>query len=214
MTGEKEAKASESARATVRVVIAEDQAMVRGALAALLRLEPDFDVVGTAEDGQHACDLVHDLRPDVLLADIEMPGMSGIELAAKVAVFDPAPRVVMLTTFGRSGYFQDAMAAGAVGYMLKDAPAEHLAAALRRVNAGGRAFDPELAAMPAQANPLTSRERQVLRLVGDGCSNVEVAGRVHLSHGTVRNYVSEAMSKLYARNRTAAARIARENGWL
>lgn len=214
MSGERQAKASKSVPVTIRVVIAEDQGMVRGALAALLGLEPDFDVVGTAEDGQQAYDLVQELQPDLLLADIEMPRMSGIELAAKVADLDPAPRVVMLTTFGRSGYFQSAVAAGAVGYMLKDAPAEHLAAALRRVKAGGRAFDPELAAMPAQANPLTTREREVLRLVGDGCGNAEIASRVHLSRGTVRNYISEAMSKLHARNRTAAARIARDKGWL
>ena len=199
---------------TISVVIAEDQGMVLGALAALLRLEEDFDVVGSALDGEQAYDLVRRLRPDILLTDIEMPGMSGIELAAKVAALEPAPRVVVLTTFGHAGYYRRALDAGAVGYMLKDAPAERLAAALRRVHAGGRAIDPELAEAQFEADPLTSRERQVLRLVGEGCSNAEIASRLFLSHGTVRNYVSEALSKLNAGNRTAAARIAKEKGWL
>ena len=188
--------------------------MVLGALAALLRLEPDFDVVGSALDGEQAYDLVRRLQPDILLTDIEMPGMSGIELAAKVVALEPAPRVVVLTTFGHAGYYRRALDAGAVGYMLKDAPAERLAAALRRVHAGGRAIDPELAGARFETDPLTSRERQVLRLVGEGCSNAEIASRLFLSHGTVRNYVSEALSKLNAGNRTAAARIAKEKGWL
>lgn len=198
----------------ISVVIAEDQGMVLGALAALLRLEEDFDVVGSALDGEQAYDLVRRLQPDILLTDIEMPGMSGIELAAKVAALESAPRVVVLTTFGHAGYYRRALDAGAVGYMLKDAPAERLAAALRRVHAGGRAIDPELAGARFEADPLTSRERQVLRLVGEGCSNAEIASRLFLSHGTVRNYVSEALSKLNAGNRTAAARIAKEKGWL
>ena len=188
--------------------------MVLGALAALLRLEQDFDVVGSALDGEQAYDLVRQLQPDILLTDIEMPGMSGIELAAKVAALKPAPRVVVLTTFGHAGYYRRALDAGAVGYMLKDAPAEQLAAALRRVHAGGRAIDPQLAGTQFEADPLTSRERQVLRLVAEGCSNAEIASRLYLSHGTVRNYVSEALSKLNAGNRTAAARIAKEKGWL
>ena len=198
----------------ISVVIAEDQGMVLGALAALLRLEDDFDVVGSALDGEQAYDLVRQTQPDILLTDIEMPGMSGIELAAKVAALEPAPRVVVLTTFGHAGYYRRALDAGAVGYMLKDAPAERLAAALRRVHAGGRAIDPELAGARFEADPLTPRERQVLRLVGEGCSNAEIADRLFLSHGTVRNYVSEALSKLNAGNRTAAARIAKEKGWL
>lgn len=198
----------------ISVVIAEDQGMVLGALAALLRLEQDFDVVGSALDGEQAYDLVRQLQPDILLTDIEMPGMSGIELAIKVAALKPAPRVVVLTTFGHAGYYRRALDAGAVGYMLKDAPAEQLAAALRRVRAGGRAIDPQLADVQFEADPLTSRERQVLRLVAEGCSNAEIASRLFLSHGTVRNYVSEALSKLNVGNRTAAARIAKEKGWL
>ena len=199
----------------IRVVIAEDQALVAGALAALLGIERDLEVVGTAADGREALTLVRTLTPDVLLTDIEMPEMSGLELAAAVRSDTHAPRVVILTTFARPGYLRRALEAGAAGYVLKDAPAAHLAEAIRRVHAGGRAIDPALAAEAwTDGDPLTDRERQVLRLAGDGCTSSEIAARLRLSDGTVRNYLSEAINKVGGRNRADAARIARLKGWL
>lgn len=200
---------------TIRLVLAEDQLMVLGALGSLLDLEPDLCVVGSAPDGEQALRQVVDLVPDVLLTDIEMPGLTGLELAAEVTRRRLPTRVVIVTTFGRPGYVRRAMDAGAVGYLLKDSPARSLAAAIRTVHAGGRSVDPELAATAwGESDPLTDRERQVLRLAGDGLANAEIAGRLHLSDGTVRNYLSEAMSKLGAANRVAAARTARDRGWL
>jgi two-component system, NarL family, response regulator DesR len=200
---------------TIRLVLAEDQLMVLGALGSLLDLEPDLSVVGSAPDGEQALRQVVDLVPDVLLTDIEMPGLTGLELAAEVTRRRLPTRVVIVTTFARPGYVRRAMDAGAVGYLLKDSPARTLADAIRTVHAGGRAVDPELAAAAwGESDPLTDRERQVLRLAGDGLANAEIAGRLHLSDGTVRNYLSEAMSKLGAANRVAAARTARERGWL
>lgn len=200
---------------TITVVLAEDQLMVLDALSTLLDLEPDITVAGTARDGAEAVRLVEALRPDVLLADIEMPAMTGLEVAAEIRRRGLPTRVVMLTTFARSGYLRRALDAGAVGYLLKDAPASTLARAVRDVHAGGRAVDPQLAADAwGERDPLTDRERQVLRLAGDGLANGEIAGRLHLSEGTVRNYLSEAMSKLGASNRVAAARQARDRGWL
>jgi two-component system response regulator DesR len=199
----------------IRVVIAEDQAMVAGALAALLGIERDLDVVGTAADGREALALVRRVKPDVLLTDIEMPVMTGLELAVALRDEDRPPRVIMLTTFARPGYLRRALDAGAVGYVLKDAPATRLAEAIRRVHSGGRAIDPELAAEAwGEGDPLTDRERQVLRLAADGRSGPEIAGDLHLSEGTVRNYLSEAISKVGGRNRIDAARIARQKGWL
>jgi two-component system response regulator DesR len=199
----------------IRVVIAEDQAMVAGALAALLGIEADLDVVGTARNGREALDLVRTLAPDVLLTDIEMPGMTGLELAAAVRAEARPPRVVILTTFARPGYLRRALDAGVSGYILKDAPSKHLADAIRRVHAGGRAVDPELASEAwSESDPLTDRERQVLRLAADGCSGAQIADELHLSEGTVRNYLSEAISKVGGRNRADAARIARAKGWL
>lgn len=199
----------------IRVVIAEDQAMVAGALAALLGIERDIEVVGTAHAGGEALELVRRAHPDVLLTDIEMPEMTGLELAAAVRSETPAPRVVILTTFARPGYLRRALDAGAAGYVLKDAPATQLANAIRRVHAGGRAIDPELATEAwTEADPLTDRERQVLRLAGDGRSSSDIANELQLSEGTVRNYLSEAISKVGGRNRVDAARIARSKGWL
>ena len=199
----------------IRVVIAEDQNLVLGALAALLKLEGDFDVVGIAADGAAAFEQVLALQPDILVTDIEMPRLTGIELAAKVTAQVPHTRIVIVTTFARPGYLRRAMAAGAVGYLLKDAPAEQLARALRRVHAGGRAVDPELAAHAwGDHDPLTDRERQVLRLAGEGRSSAEIGSALTLSSGTVRNYLSEAASKLGATNRIEAARLARDKGWL
>jgi two-component system response regulator DesR len=199
----------------IRVLIAEDQGMVLGALAALLELEPDIEVVGRARDGREALDLVAAAQPDVVLTDIEMPRMTGLELAGELRRRGSPARVVILTTFARGGYLRRALDAGAAGYLLKDAPAERLAEAVRRVHAGLRAVDPELAAAAWQeADPLTDRERQVLRLAGDGLSSARIAGELHLSEGTVRNYLSEAISKVGAANRVEAARVARQKGWL
>ena len=199
----------------IRVLIAEDQAMVAGALAALLAIERDLEVVGTARDGREALTLIRIHRPDVLLTDIEMPEMTGLELAAAVRLETPAPRVVILTTFARPGYLRRALDAGASGYVLKDAPASQLAEAIRRVHGGGRAIDPTLAAEAwTEGDPLTDRERQVLRLAGDGCSSADIGVQLRLSDGTVRNYLSDAISKVGGRNRVDAARIARAKGWL
>lgn len=200
---------------TIHVVLAEDQLMVLGALETLLGLEHDIEVVGTAPDGDEALRLAEVLRPDVLLTDIEMPGRSGLEVAAEIHRRGLPIRVVILTTFARTGYLRRALDAGAAGYLLKDAPAATLADAVRTVHGGRRAIDPELAADAwSEIDPLTDRERQVLRLAGDGLANAEIAKRLYLSEGTVRNYLSEAMGKVGAPNRTSAARRARERGWL
>lgn len=199
----------------IRVVIAEDQQMVLGALAALLDIERDIEVVGRAQNGREALDVVSKTRPDVLLTDIEMPQMTGLELAAAVRRDYASTRVVILTTFARSGYLRRALDAGASGYVLKDAPSSRLADAIRRVHAGGRAVDPELASEAwGDADPLTDRERQVLRLAGEGKSGPDIANELELSEGTVRNYLSEAISKVGGKNRVDAARIARAKGWL
>lgn len=200
----------------IRVLIAEDQTLVLGALAALLRLEPDLEVAGTAGNGKEALALCRALRPDIVLTDVEMPQMTGLELAAQLAGDGMACKVVILTTFARAGYLKRAMAAGVRGYLLKDAPAETLAEAIRTVHGGGRAIAPELAleSWNAGQDPLTDRERQVLRLAGEGKTSAEIARQVHLSEGTVRNYLSEAISKLNAGNRIEAYRMAREAGWL
>jgi two-component system response regulator DesR len=200
----------------IRVLIAEDQTLVLGALAALLKLEPDLEVVGTAGNGKDALALCRQLAPDVVLTDVEMPHMTGLELAAQLAEHAMPCKVMILTTFARSGYLRRAMAAGVRGYLLKDAPAETLAAAIRVVHGGGRSIAPELAleSWNAGQDPLSDRERQVLRLAGEGKSSAEIARQVHLSEGTVRNYLSEAISKLNAGNRIEAYRMAREAGWL
>jgi len=199
----------------IRVVIAEDQAMVLGALAALLEIEGDFDVVGRAQDGEEALAICREKKPDVLLTDIEMPRRTGLELASALKQEKLPTRVIILTTFARGGYLRRALEAGASGYLLKDSPAEHLANAVRRVKAGGRVVDPELAAEAwSEPDPLTDRERQVLRMAGEGQTSADIASTLHLSEGTVRNYLSEAISKLGAGNRVEAARIARDKGWL
>ncbi|MET0981844.1 MAG: response regulator transcription factor [Telluria sp.] len=200
----------------IRILLVEDQALVRGALAALLKLEPDFDVVATAADGRQALALCAELAPDIVLTDIEMPRMTGLELAVCLAEQGARSRVVIVTTFGRSGYLRRALAAGVRGYLLKDAPADTLAAAIRSVHGGGRAVAPELALeiWGGAQDPLSERERQVLRLAGEGRSSADIARQVHLSEGTVRNYLSEAISKLGAANRIEAYRMARDAGWL
>lgn len=199
----------------IRVLIAEDQGLVLGALSALLNLEPDIEVVGQAPDGEAALRLALELKPDVLLTDIEMPRLSGLDLAAKLREAAPSVRVVMVTTFARAGYLRRALDVGARGYLLKDAPASQLAGAVRRVAAGGRAIDPDLAAEAwGESDPLTDRERQVLRLAAEGRSGAAMAAELKLSEGTVRNYLSEAIAKLGAANRVEAARLAQEKGWL
>jgi two-component system response regulator DesR len=200
----------------IRVLIAEDQALVMGALAALLKLEPDLDVVGCAGNGREALALCGSLRPDIVLTDIEMPLMTGLELAGALDAQKLPCKVIIVTTFARSGYLRRALAAGVRGYLLKDAPADALAAAIRTVHAGGRAVAPELAleGWRGRDDPLTERERQVLRLAGEGRTSAEIARTIHLSEGTVRNYLSEAISKLDAANRTDAFRLARDAGWL
>lgn len=199
----------------IRVVLAEDQSMVLGAIAALLDLEDDIQVVGRGSDGESALAAVREHRPDVLLADIEMPGMTGLELASAVHQEQPGCRVIILTTFARPGYLRRALDAGVRGYLLKDAPSERLAESVRQVHRGGRAVDPELAVSAwDEPDPLTDRERQVLRLAAEGRTGPQIAREIHLSEGTVRNYLSEAISKLGASNRVEAARIARRKGWL
>jgi len=200
----------------IRLVIAEDQALVLGALATLLGLESDIEVVARVGDGAAALDAVRALKPDILLSDIEMPQMTGLDVAEAMAREGLAARVLIVTTFGRAGYLRRAMDAGVRGYLLKDTPADALAAAIRKVAAGGRAIAPELAelAWDAPANPLTERERDVLRLAEEGRSNKEIARQLDLSPGTVRNYLSEASAKLFAASRIEAGRIARERGWL
>jgi len=189
--------------------------MLLGALAALLEIETDIEVVARAKDGEEALEVVRRERPDVLLTDIEMPKMTGLDLTAALRQEGLPVRVIILTTFARSGYLRRALEAGAAGYLLKDSPAEQLANAIRRVHAGGRAIAPELAAEAwSEPDPLTDRERQVLRMAADGQSSGDIATALNLSDGTVRNYLSEAISKLGAQNRIEAARIARERGWL
>jgi two-component system response regulator DesR len=199
----------------IRVLLAEDQAMVRGALSALLKLEPDIDVVGSAADGEEAWRLLQATRPDLLVTDIEMPGLTGLELAQRVQRHELPCKVVIVTTFARPGFLRRALEAGVGGYLLKDAPAEQLAEALRKVHRGGRAIDPQLAVEAwSDADPLNDRERQALRLAGEGLSAGEIAERLNLSQGTVRNYLSEAIGKLGVGNRIEAYRLARQKGWL
>ncbi|GLY48690.1 response regulator transcription factor [Lentzea sp. NBRC 102530] len=199
----------------IRVVLAEDQAMVRGAFAQLLDLQPDVTVVATAGDGDEALAAVAEHRPDVLLTDIEMPRRTGLDVAQALSERGDPTRVLIITTFARSGYLRRAMDAGVAGYVLKDAPIAELVSALRRVHAGERVVAPELAmAAWDSADPLTPRERELLQEVTTGASNADIAARLNLAEGTVRNYLSTAMAKLGARNRSEAANTARERGWL
>ncbi|MGN2250906.1 response regulator transcription factor [Frateuria edaphi] len=199
----------------IRVLLAEDQAMVRGALSALLNLESDIEVLGSSADGEAAWRDLQRLKPDVLVTDIEMPGLTGLELAQRIQRQELPMKVIIVTTFARPGFLRRALDAGVSGYLLKDAPAENLAEALRTVHRGGRAIDPQLALEAwTEADPLNDRERQVLRLAGEGLSAGDIATRLNLSHGTVRNYLSEAIGKLGAGNRIEAFRLARQKGWL
>jgi two-component system response regulator DesR len=199
----------------IRIVVAEDQGMVLGALAALLALENDLEVAGRASDGLEAWALVERLRPDVLVSDIEMPRLTGLDIAEKIREAGLRCRVLIVTTFGRPGYLRRALEAGVLGYLLEDQPSDQLAAAVRRVALGHRVIAPELAEAAWSApTPLSERERHVLALAEQGRSNKEIADELTLSPGTVRNYLHEAAQKLGATNRIEATRIARANGWL
>ena len=200
----------------IRILLAEDQAMVRGALTALLRLEDDLDVVAEVSQGDQVLPVALQFRPDVALLDIEMPGGDGLSAAQALHQSLPSCRVVILTTFGRSGYLRRAMESGAVGFLLKDAPADQLAIAIRRVMAGERVVDPDLAlsALSDGDNLLTRRECDVLRASLEGASIADIAIQLYLSEGTVRNHISAAIQKLNAHNRMEAAQLAKGKGWL
>ena len=199
----------------IRIVLAEDQKLLLGAIGALLDLDDDIQVAGRAASGDKARELIDSQAPDLVISDIEMPGMTGLELAEWLAVAHPGIRMLILTTFARPGYLRRALEAGVAGYLLKETPAEKLADAVRRVHRGERVIAPELALTAFDTrDPLTERERQVLRLAGDGISNAQIGRRLHLAEGTVRNYLSEAIGKLNADNRIEAFRIARDQGWL
>ena len=201
---------------TIRVLLAEDQAMVRGALSALLGLEESIEIVAEVSRGDEVVPAALDSLPDVALLDIEMPGGDGLEAAAALKERLPSCRVVVLTTFGRTGYLKRAMEGGAAGFLLKDAPASELAAAIRRVMGGERVVDPGLAAaaLSEGESPLTDREREVLSASANGATIEDVAAKLYLSEGTVRNYLSTAIKKLGTRNRVEAARLAERRGWL
>lgn len=201
---------------TIRLLLADDQALVRGAMAALLSLEADLEVVAEVGRGDEVVDRARDSRAEVCLLDIEMPGLDGIEVAARLAAELPGCRSLVVTTFGRPGYLRRALEAGASGFVVKDTPAGELAEAVRRVHAGLRVVDPALAAesIAGGHNPLTDRERAVLRESLEGATVATIAGRVHLSQGTVRNYLSSAIGKTGASTRFEAARVAQEHGWL
>jgi two-component system response regulator DesR len=200
----------------IRILIAEDQGMVRGALAALLAFEPDLDVVAEVASGDEVVAAAREADPDVALLDVEMPGMDGIEAAAALRREVPDCAPLILTTFGRPAYLRRAMEAGATGFLVKDAPAERLANAIRRAAGGERVVDPELAAaaLADGESPFTTREREVLEAGSGGAPISEIAERLHLSEGTVRNYLSAAIGKTGARNRVEAWRIACERGWV
>ncbi|MGH8282340.1 MAG: response regulator [Gammaproteobacteria bacterium] len=199
----------------IKVLIAEDQSMILGALAAMLDMEEDISVVARAGNGKDALKLAEELKPEVVVTDIEMPGMTGLEFADALKHRNHPARVIIVTTFARPGYLRRALEAGVKGYLLKDAPAEQLANAIRKVYEGGKVIAPELATQAWDTeDPLNDRERQVLRLAGEGLASAEIAKQLFLSEGTVRNYLSEAIGKLGAANRIEAARIARQKGWL
>lgn len=202
--------------APIRVLLADDQALVRGALAALLELEPDLDVVAEVGRGDDVVRAARDHAVDVALLDVEMPGLNGIAATAQLVAELPTCRVLMVTTFGRPGYLRQAMAAGASGFVVKDTPARRLADAVRRVHAGLRVVDPVLAAesLARGESPLTDREGDVLRAAAGGGTVAEIARRLHLSEGTVRNHLSSAIGKTGARTRAEAARVAVDSGWL
>ena len=201
---------------TIRLLLADDQALVRGALATLLDLEPDMSVVAEVGRGDEVVAAAREAKPDVALLDVEMPGVDGIQATRELRAALPDVKVVIVTTFGRPGFLRRALIAGANGFVVKDTPARQLADAVRRVHSGLRVVDPNLAAdsLAVGESPLTARETEVLRAARDGGSVSYIAGAVFLSEGTVRNHLSAAIGKTGARNRADAVRIAQENGWL
>jgi two-component system response regulator DesR len=200
----------------IRLLLADDQTLIRSALAALLELEDDFEVVAQVGRGDEVVAAAQSAHPDVALLDIEMPGLDGLAAAAAMTEQVPSCRVIILTTFGRPGYLRRAMESGALGFLVKDDEAEHLANAIRGVARGQRVVDPALAAatLAGGASPLTGRERDVLVAARDGATVADIAGRLFLSEGTVRNYLSAAIAKTAVRNRVEAIRVADERGWL
>jgi two-component system response regulator DesR len=199
----------------IRIMIAEDQRMLRGALASLLDLEDDLEVIGEAGNGEEALQQISSLKPDLCLMDIEMPVMTGLEVAERIQQLGLNCRIIILTTFARPGFLERAIQAGVQGYLLKDEPSDRLAEAIRRVMNGGREVSPELVFGAAkEANPLTEREKEVLKLAATGMNANHIATSLHLSYGTVRNYLSEAFNKLGAKNRMEAVSMAEEKGWL
>lgn len=206
---------NEALNGTINVIIAEDQALIRGALTALLNLEADIEIVGEAENGVEAVKLLDKSNADILLTDIEMPLMSGLELAQITAKKYPQVKTVVITTFGRAGYIKRALTIGVKGFLLKDTPSAELAAALRKVMQGKKVIDPELAiAALDDIDPLSDKERKALKLASEGKTTHDIAELLFLSEGTIRNYLSECISKLNATNRIDAARIAQQKGWL
>lgn len=196
----------------IRIVIAEDQQMLLGALGSLLNLEDDMEVVGKASNGKEALALVTQHQPDICIMDIEMPGMTGLEAAEKLKDIDC--KVIILTTFSRSGYFQRALKAGVKGYLLKDSPSDELASSIRDIMAGRRIYAPELMDdVYSEENPLTDREKEVLELVADGLNTKEIADQLSLKTGTVRNYISTILEKLDVKNRIEAITQSKEKGW-
>ncbi|OZS76832.1 DNA-binding response regulator [Tetzosporium hominis] len=196
----------------IRIVLAEDQRMLLGALGSLLELEEDMEVVGLARDGEEALQLVQDLSPDICITDIEMPNLTGLELAEKLK--DHPCKVLILTTFARSGYFEKARQAEVDGYLIKDSPSEELAYAIRSILGGRKMYSPELMELAFDApNPLTERELQIMELMAEGKSSKEISSVLFLSSGTVRNYISVILDKLQVSNRIEAISKAKEKGW-
>ena len=199
----------------IKVIIVEDQALVRGAISALLDFEENINVVAQAENGALAIPLIEQFTPDIVLTDIEMPEMSGIELVEKVAVEHPKIKTMIMTTFSRCGYIKRSISAGVSAFILKEAPTEYLVSAINKVMLGKKVIDPELAMSALDdGDPLTEKERKALRLASEGLKTVAIAAKLFLSEGTVRNYLSEAIAKLNATNRIDAARLAKQKGWL
>ena len=199
----------------ISVLVVEDQVLVREAISALISLDPEIAVIGQASNGQEALTALATLRPDLVLTDIEMPELNGIELAEQIAKSHTAITTVIMTTFSRSGYIKRALAAGVKGFILKEAPSDDLIAAIKKVMQGKKVIDPELALSALDDNdPLSEKERKALALAADGLKTQDIASKLYLSEGTVRNYLSEAISKLGAANRVDAARIAKQKGWL
>ncbi len=199
----------------IRVMIAEDQRMLRGALSSLLELEEDIEIIAQAGNGEEAFELIQDLRPDICLMDIEMPIKSGIEVAEDLKRVGSACKLIILTTFARPGYFERAVKADVAGYLLKDGSSDELADSIRNAMKGKREYAPELIHASLKAsNPLSEKEQQILRLIEEGMTSKEIASTLYLSQGTVRNYTSDIINKLYAKNRIEAVAIAKGKGWM